>query len=125
MIDLSEFFEIQERLLSRIPPTQRQMFMEKVNWDVRLLGIIEARGTGKTTLLLQHLADQYGKGQDRLYLSADHIRVQALGLYEIASAFFKLGGKSLFIDEIHKFKNWSHEVKSIYDRFPTYNFAFT
>ena len=125
MIDLSEFFEIQERLLSRIPLTQRQMFMEKVNWEVQLLGIIGARGTGKTTLLLQHLADQYGKGQDRLYLSADHIRVQALGLYEIASAFFKLGGKSLFIDEIHKFKNWSHEVKSIYDSFPTAKIVFS
>jgi len=99
--------------------------MDKINWDVRLLGIIGARGTGKTTIFLQRLAEEVESGSKQLYLSADHVRVQALGLYEIASAFFKLGGKSLFVDEIHKFTNWTQEVKNIYDTFPAAKIRFS
>ena len=125
MVDLSEFFEIQTRLLAGIPRTRRRFFMEKINWETRLLGIIGARGTGKTTLLLQHLSDQKVEGQDNLYISADHVQVQGIGLYDIASTFFKLGGKSILIDEIHKSANWSREVKSLYDSFPGAKIAFS
>lgn len=125
MIDLSEFFEIQARLVAGIPLTRRKTFTKKINWEARLLGIIGARGTGKTTLLLQQLNDKSDKRQEHLYISADHVQVQAMGLYEIASAFFKLGGQSILIDEIHKFAGWSREVKSLYDSFPQARVAFS
>ncbi|MCK4487470.1 MAG: AAA family ATPase [Desulfobacterales bacterium] len=70
-------------------------FTKNVDRNSRLLGIVGARGTGKTTLLLQHLAEQDKRHERHLYVSADHIRVQATGLYEIASYFFRLGGETI------------------------------
>jgi predicted AAA+ superfamily ATPase len=35
---------------------------EKIDWQDRLIGILGARGTGKTTLLIQHLKQQFGLG---------------------------------------------------------------
>ena len=117
MLDLSEFFSIQTSLLTRVPQSRSRFLKEAVNWNSRLLGIIGGRGTGKTTLLLQHLAEQDNRDQRHLYVSADHIRVQATGLYDIASYFFRLGGETIIIDEIHKYTNWHQEVKNLYDSF--------
>jgi predicted AAA+ superfamily ATPase len=125
MVDLSEFFEIQARLVAVLPQTRRNTFLEKINWDARLLGVIGARGTGKTTLLLQHLTDLSDERERYLYVSADHVQVQAMGLYEIAATFFKLGGQTLFIDEIHKSADWAVVVKSLYDGFPQARIAFS
>ena len=125
MVDLSEFFEIQARLVAVLPQTRRNTFLEKINWDARLLGVIGARGTGKTTLLLQHLTDLSDERERYLYVSADHVQVQAMGLYEIAATFFKLGGQTLFIDEIHKSADWPSVVKSLYDGFPKARIAFS
>ena len=118
MIDLTEFFSIQTRLLTKIPRSGSRFLKGAINWDTRLLGIVGGRGTGKTTLLLQYLAEKDEGDQRLLYISADHIRVQAIGLYEIASYFFRLGGETIIIDEIHKYANWQQEVKNLYDAFP-------
>lgn len=125
MIDLSEFFSIQSGLLTQVPKTHRRFLNAKIDWNSRLLGIVGGRGAGKTTLLLQHLDDQDNREQRHLYISADHIRVQATGLYEIASSFFRLGGESIMIDEIHKYSKWSQEIKNLYDSFPAAKFLFS
>lgn len=121
MIDLSEFYEIQTRLVAQLPSTRRLSFFEKINWDARLVGLIGARGTGKTTLLLQRLADRDATGRTHLYISADHLKIQSMGLYDIAASFFKLGGTTIIIDEIHKYGSWSLEIKNLYDSFPKAN----
>ncbi len=118
MTDLGEFYEIQTRLIAQLPSTRRQSFFDQINWNARLIGVIGARGTGKTTLLLQRLADQDTTGRAYLYVSADHLQVQSVGLYSVASSFFKLGGKTIIIDEIHKYHSWSQEIKNLYDGFP-------
>ena len=125
MTDLGEFFSIQMKLLTQVPKTCRRFLNEKVDWDSRLLGIIGGRGTGKTTLLLQYLAEQDKHEQGHLYISADHIRVQAIGLYEIASQFFRFGGETIMFDEIHKYTNWAQEVKNLYDSFPIVKIFFS
>jgi len=118
MANISELYEIQARLTSNLPKRQRDSFVAKINWENRLISISGARGTGKTTLLLQQLNQWDPTGKTCLYISADHIQVQSIGLYEIASDFFKLGGKTLIVDEIHKYSNWSREIKNLYDGFP-------
>ncbi len=82
------------------------------------MGIVGSRGTGKTTMLLQHLAETDTREQRELFISADHIHVQSVGLYEIASSFFRLGGEKIIIDEVHKYTNWQQELKNLYDSFP-------
>ena len=124
-MDLSEFFENQARLLQYLPPRVRKNFMDRINWKIRLLGIVGARGTGKTTLLLQHLSRQKGAMERHLYISADHVKIHAMGLYEAASAFFRLGGESVYIDEVHKYPDWAREIKNLYDAFPGVRIRFS
>lgn len=54
---------------------------------------------------------------DTLYVSADHLYFSRHKLVELADYFAKMGGKHLFIDEIHKYNDWSRELKQIYDSF--------
>ena len=125
MVDLTEFFSIQNSLVRAIPRPGGRFLKKEINWDNRLLGIIGGRGTGKTTLLLQHIAE-HDKGDQRyLYISADHIHVQATGLYEIAASFFRLGGETIVIDEIHKYGTWHQELKNLYDAFPAAKIYFS
>src|ERR1035437_7658272 len=83
--------------------------------------IIGQRGIGKTTVMIQHLLEQYNddrSGRKALYIQADHFLVARSSLYEIADEFCKMGGELICFDEIHKYPAWSMELKSICDTFP-------
>ncbi|WP_462325010.1 ATP-binding protein [Desulfoplanes sp.] len=112
-----DFLAIQARLLGALPETTRFLY-EQMRWENRLTCLYGGRGVGKTTLMLQGLNHIVSHGRKGLYVSADHVQVAALGLYEIASDFFRHGGEFLFIDEAHKRLNWAQEIKSLYDSFP-------
>ncbi len=118
MRDLSELFSLQNSLFAYTSEKSTRYLYDKINWTNRLLGIVGGRGTGKTTMLLQYMKEKKKTGKKVLYISADHIRVEAFGIYEIGSSFFKTGGQMLVIDEIHKYQNWAQEVKNLYDSFP-------
>lgn len=113
-----DFFEIQNEAASVINRNFTRYLFANITWDSRLIGIVGARGVGKTTLLLQHYKKEFQSPEECLYISADNILVAGLGLFEIGREFFKIGGKTLIIDEIHKYKNWSQELKNLYDSFP-------
>ena len=125
MLDLSEFFAIQGRLLRHTPLKQKRFLYDRLDWADRLVGLLGGRGTGKTTLLLQHLSEQDAPAGAFLYLSADHIRAEALGLYEIGRDFFQGGGKLLVIDEIHKSLDWARRIKNLHDAFPASRIIFS
>jgi hypothetical protein len=91
--------------------------MDRILSPNRLIGLIGQRGVGKSTLLLQYLKLNY-KVTEYLYFSADDVYIINSSIYDIADEFVRLGGKVIVIDEIHKYKNWSLELKSIYDSFP-------
>lgn len=95
----------------------RERYMKKLLSSNRLVGLIGQRGVGKTTLLLQYLKMNY-KLTEYLYFSADDVYIVNSSIYDIVDEFVRLGGKVVVIDEIHKYKNWAIELKSLYDSFP-------
>ena len=97
---------------------------DAIRWQNRMLGLVGPRGVGKTTLFLQHIKKKHSL-RDTLYVTADHLYFSTHTLYETAEAFNKNGGRYLFIDEVHKYSNWSQELKLMYDSFPDLHVYFT
>jgi len=92
----------------------------------RFVGVVGARGVGKTTFLLQYLRKQYGENEKGLYVSGDNLYFTEHTLVETADQFVKLyGGELLCIDVIHKYKNWNQELKNIYDSYPNLKVLFS
>jgi predicted AAA+ superfamily ATPase len=118
MIEIERFFSIQNDIARSVSLDFQRYLAAEIDFKERLTGIVGARGTGKTTLLLQYYKKEFSSPGECLYISGDNIYVISEGLFDIAEYFFKYGGKVLLIDEIHKYPNWSQELKNIYDSFP-------
>jgi hypothetical protein len=103
--------------LSQKIPTYRRFLYEKIDFGAKLIGIIGARGAGKSTLVLQYLKSLEISSDQYLYISCDHPLVASKTLLEIAEDFHAYGGKVLVIDEVHKKENFCIELKNIYDFF--------
>lgn len=99
--------------------------MYNINWNARMIGIKGARGVGKTTLMLQYIKKHYEHDPSVLYASLDDIWFSDNKLVDMADRFVKQGGKMLFLDEVHKYPEWSRELKNIYDDFPELKIVFT
>jgi uncharacterized protein len=96
-----------------------------IQWDKRLIGIKGARGTGKTTLLLQRLKELKLPATEAAYFSLDDLYFTGHNLKDTASLFYKRGGRYLFLDEVHKYAGWAREIKNLYDLYPHLKIAFT
>jgi len=121
MKTLYQKFEI---LLQNTPTDFQRYLYAKIPWESRMIGIIGARGVGKTTMILQHLKQNLNN-KNALYVSADDMYFSENRLVDLADVFYKNAGEYLFIDEIHKYVDWSRELKNIYDSFPTLKVVFT
>ena len=98
----------------------------EIHWNARLIGVKGARGVGKTTLLLQHIQLHHSENLDTvLYVSLDSIWFSNNTLVDLADNFVKKGGEFLFLDEVHRYDNWSQELKNIYDDYPMLKVVFT
>jgi hypothetical protein len=97
----------------------------KIDWKDRLIIIKGARGAGKTTLLLQYIKETFGYSDKALYVSLDNIWFAENRLVNLAEEFVKMGGTHLFIDEVHKYPEWSKEIKNVYDDHPELHLILT
>jgi len=113
-----------KELLSLTPLDFKRYLYSEVAWDDRMVGIVGARGVGKTTMILQYIKENLDT-DETLYVQADDIYFANHTLVELAEEFSKNRGKHLFIDEIHKYAGWSQALKSIYDYFPQMKVVFT
>ena len=113
-----------ETLLQNTTTDFKRYLYEKVSWDSRMIGIIGARGVGKTTMILQYIKENLDS-KKALYVSADDIYFSKNKLVDLADDLYKNAGEYLFIDEIHKYTDWSRELKNIYDSFPGLKVVFT
>lgn len=113
-----------ETLLQNTTTDFKRYLYDKVSWNSRMIGIIGARGVGKTTMILQYIKENLDS-KKALYVSADDMYFGESKLFDLADDFYKSDGEYLFVDEIHKYTDWSRELKNIYDSFPTLKIVFT
>lgn len=123
MEKLTELFR--KKMTGPLPVFEREL-ERKINWNARLISVRGSRGTGKTTLFLQHIKKTFSNNLNKvLYVNLDNIYFSNNTLVELAEKFASRGGTHLFIDEVHKYENWSKEIKNLYDDFPELHIAFT
>jgi predicted AAA+ superfamily ATPase len=122
---MERLFEKFQRKMASVPMSLTRTLLDEIKWDVRLVGIRGARGVGKTTLLLQWLKRHHAQDAGALYVSLDDIWFSEHRLVELADTFVKRGGRYLFLDEVHKYPDWSREIKNIYDDHRDLHVVFT
>jgi predicted AAA+ superfamily ATPase len=116
---------IYQRLLNEVNSTHHRFLYHQFSLDSRLTGLIGPRGVGKTTLLLQTIKNRF-KHKPTFYFSADHIYFAQKTIYAfIEELYLNEGITVFFIDEIHRYANWSQELKNIYDGFPAIQVIFS
>lgn len=114
---LEELFAIHHEVILSTQTKMNRYLYSKIHWNAQAICILGDRGVGKTTLLCQRLIQEYKTVDRALYISADNINVSGKGLFNIAKEYFTYGGEALFIDEVHKYPDWSVEIKNIIDTF--------
>ena len=117
---MNSLFFKHDRLMELTPMKIVRQWAHTINWNARLLSIRGPKGVGKSTMMCQYIRQHY-EYMDRqvLYVSCDNSYFSTHSLLDLAEQFYLSGGKHLFIDEIHKYDNWSREIKEIYDFYPT------
>ena len=116
---MDKLFQFSASRVNSVDPSFKRYLWNKINWDNRLIAITGARGVGKTTLLLQYIREHLQNTPDEvIYVNLDDLYFSKNTLVDFADEFVKRGGKYLFLDEVHKHKNWSQEIKNSYDYFP-------
>lgn len=118
---LDDLFDLSRQFLRNYNRPYQRYFLRQHSLENRFSIIVGPRGVGKTTAIIQHLLSRYEDDfltTKALYVPVDHFAVAGNNLYEIAEVFYNLGGECICFDEIHKWVNWSGELKSIYDSFP-------
>ena len=114
-----------KKMAMPLPSLEREL-EKKINWNARLIGVRGSRGTGKTTLFLQHIKKTFTDNLNKvLYVSLDNLYFSKNTLTELAETFCRKGGTHLFLDEVHKYPDWSQEIKNLYDDYPELHIAFT
>ena len=120
-IQLTQFMQSQ---VAQVPMGFHRYLFDHINWQRQMFAIVGPRGIGKSTMFLQYIKEH--QQQEKLfYVSADHTYFANHTLTDLADEFVREGGHRLFIDEIHKYPNWSRELKQIYDGHPDLHVAIT
>jgi len=122
---MEQLFEKHRRKVASVTNRFHRSLLAEIDWQARLVGIRGARGVGKTTLLLQYIRKHYARDDRALYVSLDDLWFSAHKLVELVDTFVKHGGKFIALDEVHKYPDWSRELKNIYDDYPELQVVFT
>jgi len=124
---LTNIRKLEKRILKEVPSDYRRYLYHEIDFGSQMIGVVGARGVGKTTLLLQYIKElkEQSDTYKSLYFSYDYPSNIEIKLIDLAEAFSKIGGEYLIIDEIHKYKEFSIDLKAIYDFYPKLKIIFT
>ena len=107
--------EYSSLFLSKKTPTYERDLLNTINFNNRIIGIVGAKGVGKTTILLQYMKRQNLSSDEMMYISVDHPLMSSTTILDIAKKFASFGGKVLILDEIHNQDNFAADLKTIWD----------
>ncbi len=121
---MNELIELSEALIDETDTKFQRIEVSRIGWKDRLTALQGHRGTGKTTLLLQYLKLKTDRKKS-LYISLVNFYFQSRSLYETARELYQQGFHTLVLDEVHKYDNWSREIKNLYDSYRNLKVIFT
>lgn len=121
---METLIRVYKKLLRETATEFHRYLYEQINWENRIVGIRGPRGVGKTTMMLQHIKETLPV-DDVLYVNADDIYFSDHRLIDLAERLVQRGVHHLYIDEIHKYKDWSKELKLIYDYYSELKVVFS
>ena len=103
----------------------KRYLYDQINWSARIISIKGARGVGKTTMLLQHILENYEDIDKTLYASLDDLWFSTHSLIDLVDWADQHGVQRLYLDEVHKYARWKGTLKNIYDSYPDMSIVYT
>lgn len=122
---MEKLFRLSGRLIRSVSLDFQRYLFREIDWSDRMIAITGPRGVGKTTLILQYIRQNLPMDRQVLYISLDDLYFQYNLLSDLVEDFVAMGGRYLFVDEVHKYPNWSFEMKNIYDAYPELKIVFS
>lgn len=123
---METLFKKHRKLISQVSTNIIREAMYTIPWEKQLVAIRGSRGVGKTTLMRQYIKLNYGiQAGEAIYCLMDSMYFTSHSLLDLAERFHLMGGKHLFLDEVHKYPTWSKEVKEIIDLYPEMKVTFS
>lgn len=125
MEGLDQILSIYSRRLQGTPEGFKRYLIDKIDWRDNLIAIKGAKGTGKTTMLLQHIKESFTDKDKALYLSLDNLWFETHSINDLIEYHYTHGGTHLFLDEVHYYPKWKTLIKNINDDYPGLHVVYT
>jgi len=122
---MQNFVSIHNALQEQNHPTIRRELLDEIDWNQRLIGIKGFRGVGKTTFLIDIVKEKFYNDKTCLYVNLNNFYFTKRKIVSFADEFYKTGGKTLILDQIHKYQDWAPELRTCYDIFPELKIIFS
>ena len=124
-IELQSLLNNYHRKIAKIDLRFKRYLYTQINWNARIISIKGARGVGKTTMLLQHILENYEDIDQTLYASLDDLWFANQSLIYLVDWADQHGIRRLYLDEVHRYEQWSETLKNIYDSYPDMSIVYT
>lgn len=123
--EVKQLYDNSLRNINAVSTDYLRYLYKQINWKNRLIGIMGARGVGKTTLVLQHIKLDIPELSKVLYVSMDDLWFSNHSVFELVEHHYTHGGTYIFFDEIHQCNQWQTILKNLYDRYPDLHIVYT